>query len=159
MKIAIALALAATVAFSAGTPARAADTAASPVLRVHKTATCSCCKVWVDQARDAGFEVEVDVVDGQGLANIKHALGVPRPQASCHTTTAGGYFIEGHVPFEDIRRLLAEAPEAAGIAVPGMPLGSPGMEAPGHEQPFATHLVGRDGEITVYQQHDPRQRR
>lgn len=110
---------------------------------VHKSPTCGCCLAWADQMRAAGFEVEIRDVDD--LTPIKTRLGVPPESTSCHTTEIAGYFVEGHVPAEDIERLLAERPDARGLAVPGMPLGSPGMEVPsGATQPFAVLLVGTD---------------
>lgn len=121
-----------------------------PLLVVHKTPWCGCCTAWAEQAEAAGFAVELR--DHEDLNPIKEALGVPAHQASCHTAEVEGYFVEGHVPFADIRRLLAERPEARGIAVPGMPLGSPGMEA--HlTQSFSTHLIGADGSVSEYAQH------
>lgn len=96
---------------------------------VDKTPTCGCCRAWVDDLRARGFRVEA--VDRDDLTMVKAANGVPGELQSCHTATVGGYVVEGHVPAGDIRRLLAERPAVAGIAVPGMPVGSPGMEVPG----------------------------
>lgn len=126
--------------------------AALPVMRVHKTATCGCCKVWVKHMENAGFRVETrDVAD---LGPVKERLGVPYGKGSCHTAEVGGYFVEGHVPAADIKRMLAEKPDARGLTVPGMPLGSPGMEVPdGTVQPYAVELVGRDGKTRVYSRH------
>ena len=98
-------------------------------MTVHKTPTCGCCRAWVDHLRAQGFHVET--VDRDDLTMVKAANGVPGGLQSCHTATVGGYVVEGHVPAGDIRRLLAERPAVAGIAVPGMPVGSPGMEVPG----------------------------
>ena len=99
------------------------------LVTVYKTPTCGCCRAWVDHLRDSGFRVET--VDRVDLTMVKSANGVPERLASCHTATVGGYVVEGHVPAEDIRRLLRERPAVAGLAVPGMPVGSPGMEVPG----------------------------
>ena len=119
---------------------------------VHKSPTCGCCLAWADQMRAAGFDVEIR--DVEDLAPIKRELGVPAQSASCHTAQIAGYFVEGHVPAEDIERLLAERPDAKGLAVPGMPLGSPGMEVPsGAEQPYEVLLVGEDGTTDVFAQH------
>ncbi|TXK66044.1 DUF411 domain-containing protein [Alkalisalibacterium limincola] len=117
---------------------------------VHKTPWCGCCTAWAEQAQAAGFDVELH--DHDDLAPIKQALGVPMSQASCHTVQVGNYFVEGHVPFEDVHRLLAEQPDALGIAVPGMPLGSPGMEAD-VKHSFSTNLVKADGSIVEYAHH------
>ena len=116
---------------------------ALPLLVVHRSPTCGCCMNWVEHMRHAGFDVEVRNVADMGA--VKARLGVPDEMRSCHTAEVGGYFIEGHVPAADIRRLLAERPDAKGLAVPGMPMGSPGMEHPaGHVQPYDVMLV--DGE-------------
>ena len=96
---------------------------------VYKTPTCGCCRAWVDHLRAQGFRVET--VDRDDLTMVKAANGVPGQLQSCHTATVGGYVVEGHVPAGDIRRLLAHGPPVAGLAVPGMPVGSPGMEVPG----------------------------
>ena len=92
---------------------------------VMKTPTCGCCAAWVDLARREGFEVEV--TDTEDYAGMKAMANVPEAMWSCHTTRIGGYTVEGHVPFTAVRKLLDERPEVAGIAVPGMPMGSPGM--------------------------------
>lgn len=99
------------------------------VATVYKTPTCGCCQAWVDHLTASGFRVTT--VDRQDLAPIKAEHGVGEHLASCHTALIGGYVVEGHVPAADIVRLLKERPAVAGIAVPGMPSGSPGMEMPG----------------------------
>ena len=98
---------------------------AKATMHVVKTPTCGCCSGWVDLARQAGFEVKV--TDTEDYAGMKTEAGVPEAMQSCHTTTVDGYVVEGHVPFEAVDKLLAEKPDAEGIAVPGMPMGSPGM--------------------------------
>jgi len=123
---------------------QAAPAEALPLLTVQKHPSCGCCSVWIEHVRDAGFEVEAR--DVEDMAAAKHAAGVPDAVASCHTAEVGGYFIEGHVPAADIARLLRERPAARGLALPGMPLGSPGMEHPdGIVQPHAVMLVLEDG--------------
>jgi hypothetical protein len=125
---------------------------ASPKLVVHKSPYCGCCEQWVEHMKHAGFDVEVHEVEN--LGPIKEALGVPAGAGSCHTAEIGGYFVEGHVPAEDIQRLLVERPAAKGLAAPGMPPGSPGMPAPaGQEQPYEVLLIGADGSATVYARH------
>lgn len=119
-------------------------------LTVMKSPYCGCCAKWIEHAQQHGFTVKV--VETEDMAAVKQRLGVPQRLASCHTTMAGGYFIEGHVPAADIKRLLSEKPKATGIAVPGMPAGSPGMESAGKE-PYATVLVHRDGTTSVFARH------
>jgi hypothetical protein len=93
---------------------------------VYKSPTCGCCTKWVDHLRKHGFQVTAK--DTEDMNAIKASLGVPQGLTSCHTALVGKYVIEGHVPADDIQRLLAEKPKIAGLAVPGMPAGSPGME-------------------------------
>lgn len=104
---------------------------ALPKMTVTKDPSCGCCGAWVDHVREAGFAVEV--IESPGGSRLKARLGVPQALASCHTAEIGGYVIEGHVPADAIKRLLAEKPQARGLAVPGMPVGSPGMEVSGVE--------------------------
>jgi hypothetical protein len=137
------------------TPAAAGPSLASaeaPVITVYKSPSCGCCKNWVDHVKAAGFTVEVHDVDN--LSDIKADAAVPASARSCHTAIVGGYAIEGHVPAATIQRLLKEKPAIAGIAVPGMPVGSPGMEVPG--QPADKYDVvafKADGSTSVYESH------
>jgi hypothetical protein len=117
-------------------------------MTVYKTPWCGCCTLWAEQAIDAGFDVEMH--DVESLHPIKEELGVPPAMGSCHTAKIAGYFIEGHVPFDDIRRLLAERPHARGLTVPGMPLGSPGMEQGNRRQAYDVYLVDETGHASVY---------
>lgn len=122
-----------------------------PTVSMHKNPGCGCCEIWADHLRGFGFEVAVKP-DVQILA-LKDELGVPVALTSCHTALIDGYFVEGHVPAHDILRLLKEKPQnVAGIAVPGMPLGSPGMEHP-RPQDFKTIAVQSDGFAYVYKEH------
>jgi hypothetical protein len=131
-------------------PMRAA-TALPPVV-VHKNESCGCCNEWVEHMRAAGFRVEVRNEDN--LGPIKEQVGVPVGKGSCHTARVGGYFVEGHVPAADIKRLLAERPAARGLVLPGMPMGSPGMETPdGRSEPYTVELVGLDGGTAVFSRH------
>ncbi|HEY0660303.1 MAG TPA: DUF411 domain-containing protein [Lysobacter sp.] len=123
-----------------------------PLMVVHKSASCGCCGLWVDHMRQAGFTVEVRNEDN--LNPIKERVGVPYGKGSCHTAEVGGYFIEGHVPAADVKRLLAEKPEAKGLVLPGMPLGSPGMEVPdGTVQSYTVELVDKQGATTAFAKH------
>src|SRR5690606_28343701 len=116
-------------------------------ITVYKSPTCQCCELWLRHMRRAGFEVtEENVPD---VAAIKAEHGVPRTLASCHTTLVGGYVVEGHVPADLVVRLLDERPAVAGLAVPGMPVGSPGMEGIGR-QPYEVLTFTSDGETAVY---------
>lgn len=125
-----ALALATAVLWMTTISAQAPKPAAAQ-LEVYKSATCGCCSKWVEHMQKAGFSVKVTEKSDDDLDAFKTSKGIPRTAQSCHTALAGGYVIEGHVPADDVRRLLKERPAVAGIAVPGMPTGSPGMEVPG----------------------------
>jgi hypothetical protein len=122
----------------------------TPVVTVYKSPTCGCCEDWVKHLESNGFRVNAHNVDD--LDRIKRNLGVRPQYASCHTAIAGGYTIEGHVPADDIKRLLSERPNGRGLAVPGMPGGSPGMES-APKQPYATLLIDDRGGATVFAQH------
>ena len=138
-------AVAATLASIAGI-ARAAPTA----IEVWKTPDCGCCAEWVKHLEAHGFSVKVN---NTGNADIRARLGVPSKLGSCHTGRVAGYAIEGHVPAEDIKRLLTEKPAAVGLAVPGMPIGSPGMEMDGRRDPYDVVLIARDGSSRIYSSH------
>ena len=131
---------------------QSAEARGLPVALVHKSPTCGCCGLWVDHLKEAGFQVEVR--NSEDVMPVKQRLGVPYGKGSCHTAEIAGYFIEGHVPAEDIKRLLAEKPDAKGLVLPGMPMGSPGMEGPeGTARPYTVELVGRDGTTSSFSQH------
>ncbi len=126
--------------------------AADEVVEVYKSPTCGCCSAWIAHLESEGFSVEASNVER--VAPYKEALGVPHGMGSCHTATVEGYFIEGHVPAEDIRRLLVDRPDIIGLTVPGMPIGSPGMEVPGRKlQPYDVYAVDRTGKTTVFSSH------
>ena len=150
-----ALVLAAAVALVTGAAAAASAPAAAPtVLQVYKSATCGCCKAWVERMREAGFEVRVTDLEDAALQERKARLGVGPRLASCHTAVVNGYVVEGHVPAADIRRLLAQKPAVAGIAAPGMPVGSPGMESPdGQRDRYDVVSFTRDGTVRTFARH------
>jgi hypothetical protein len=125
----------------------------APKVAVAKSPTCGCCGAWVDHMRAAGFEVRVEDMSDEALAALKQRLGLLPEQTSCHTAQVDGYFIEGHVPADDVRRLLAERPDARGLAVPGMPAGSPGMEMGEMRDPFDTLLIAPNGEASIFASH------
>ncbi len=128
-----------------------ASTSGQPEVAVYKSPTCGCCGLWVEHLQTHGFPVKVSDVDN--LAPIKEQAGIPPGLGSCHTARVGDYFIEGHVPAADIQRLLAEKPRARGLAVPGMPIGSPGMEQGGRVEAYDVLLVHEDGSTSVFAHH------
>jgi hypothetical protein len=121
-----AVALALTTGAARVSPVTAGEK--KPVITVYKDAGCGCCKSWVAHLIKHGYRV--DAKDTPDMTEVKRALGVPDALSACHTAIVNGYLIEGHVPAADIARLLKEKPKVAGLAVPGMPMGSPGMEGP-----------------------------
>lgn len=126
--------------------------AALPPMTVYKSPTCGCCKLWVEHMEKAGFKITVR--NTPELNPIKLKLGVPAGLGSCHTAKVGDYFVEGHVPASDVKRLLKEKPDALGISVPGMPLGSPGMEVPtGETQPYTVTMINKDGSLSIFSSH------
>lgn len=131
----------------------AAQRAAQPTVEVYKTATCGCCAKWVEHLEAHGFTVKTTNLDD--LSAIKETRGVPRRVQSCHTAVVGGYVVEGHVPASDVQRLLKEKPAVAGIAVGGMPIGSPGMEVAGVQpQAFDVMAFDKQGQTTVFSSHN-----
>lgn len=122
---------------------------ARPPMRVHRDPNCGCCEAWVAHVRRAGFDARIEVTDD--IDAVKRRLGVPAALASCHTAEIDGWLLEGHVPAEIVARLLAERPAIRGLAVPGMPIGSPGMETPGMApEPFRVIAFTGDGRTTVF---------
>src|SRR6056297_3269487 len=119
-----------------------------PSMVAYRSPSCGCCELWVEHMRAAGFEVDVQVVNN--LSTIKTDAGIPAGKGSCHTATVGDYVVEGHVPAADIKRLLAESPDARGLTVPGMVAGSPGMEQSGRSDPYDVLLIANDGSTSVY---------
>lgn len=137
----------------AGRALGAQQRAPLPAMTVYKSASCGCCRQWIDHVRASGITVRA--VDTEDLGTVKREMGVPAALSSCHTAVIGSYIIEGHVPASDVKRALRERPRVRGLAVPGMPIGSPGMEqgppagydrydviafeANGTQRVFATH--------------------
>ncbi|HEX6733957.1 MAG TPA: DUF411 domain-containing protein [Azonexus sp.] len=145
--------LLAGLALGAAGIAPALAAAGKPLVEVWKDPNCGCCSDWVRHIEEHGFAVRV-FDDGNDAA--RRRLGMPVRFASCHTARVGGYVLEGHVPAREIHRLLAERPAALGIAVPAMPIGSPGMDGPaygGRRDPYAVLLVQRDGSYRVFEQY------
>ena len=132
------------------TPAAKAKAEEEPPIHVVKGRGCECCEAWVDYLREQGFTVTDEVSMGTLLISFKMDQGVPVKAFSCHTGTVEGYALEGHVPAADIRRLLAERPDAVGLAVPDMPYGSPGMGSEDSRDAYDVVLIRRDGGLEVY---------
>jgi hypothetical protein len=124
--------------------------AAGPEVTVYKVSTCGCCAKWVEHLKAAGFSVTVHEIED--TTEISRKSGVPEQMHSCHTALVDGYTIEGHVPASDIQRLLKERPQAKGLAVPGMPLGSPGMEG-SRKDAYDVMLFTEDGKTSVFQKY------
>ncbi len=147
-----ALVLAAAVALlgsaSANTPA-STSAVAGPAITVYKSATCGCCALWVKHLEEAGFDVTVRETEALQAIKVEHGVG--DHLASCHTALIDGYVVEGHVPADDIRSMLASRPDIVGLAVPGMIIGTPGMEIAGQPaQPYQVLAFDREGRTTVY---------
>lgn len=130
--------------------AATAGAAPLPEVVMHKDPNCGCCGKWAEHLQANGFRVRT--VMERDMTSVKRRMAVPERLASCHTAKVGGYVIEGHVPASTIKRLLREKPPVAGLAAPGMPLGSPGMEVPGAQaEPFDVVSFGRDGKAGVFE--------
>ena len=125
--------------------------AAAPVIEVFKSESCGCCIAWVEHLKANGFATRV--VNVENPSDYRERGGIPDKLGSCHTGMVQGYAIEGHVPASDIKRLLAQKPKAKGLAVPGMPLGSPGMEGP-RKDPYDVLLVRADGSTKVFKHYN-----
>lgn len=123
-----------------------------PEMTVYHDPNCGCCGKWVEHMRANGFDVET--VATRDMNSIKLDLGVPRDLPSCHTAVVGDYVIEGHVPADDVKRLLAEQPDTAGLSVPGMPLGSPGMEMGDRRMAYDVIRFDEDGNTAVFNHYD-----
>lgn len=124
----------------------------APVVQVYKSPTCGCCALWVKHMEAAGFTTKVTEIED--VTPIKTKNGVPARVQSCHTAIVDGYVLEGHVPAADVRRLLKERPAVAGLAVPGMPIGSPGMEVPNVKaQAFNVVSFDKAGQVQVFASH------
>lgn len=131
----------------AAAPNVSAESSSKPAVTVFKSPYCGCCSNWVEHLRRQGFDVVTR--DMENLDAIKMTAGVPRDLHSCHTATVDGYVVEGHVPVEAIQRLLEERPKVQGLAVPGMPIGSPGMEGPEPES-YSVFGFSGNGERAVF---------
>lgn len=122
-----------------------------PQVTAYRTASCGCCKGWLQHMRANGFQVRDVVVADLGA--IKRRLGIPAQLSSCHSAQVAGFALEGHIPASDVRLLLRKRPAVAGIALPGMPLGSPGMESAYGKEPFTVMSFTRDGRMQRFSHH------
>ena len=132
-------------ALLAASPLRALAQGAETAIHVLKDPNCGCCSAWIEILEDDGFAVTTEPIAGNLLMRYKTDSGIPPEMTSCHTARVEGYMIEGHVPVADIRRLLDERPDAVGLAVPGMPYGSPGMGPESQREAYVVYLIRRDG--------------
>jgi len=128
----------------------AARARSGPAIHVLKDPNCGCCTAWVRILEEEGFSVTTELARGTVLIRAKMDAGIPQQMASCHTAMVEGYAVEGHVPVADIRRLLDERPDAVGLAVPGMPYGSPGMGPESRREAYDVHLIRKDGSTEVF---------
>lgn len=138
----------ALVLAAVGGQALQAQRGAGAVVEVFKSPTCGCCSLWVKHLEQNGFTAKVTEMDD--LSSLKKKHGVPAKASSCHTALVNGYVLEGHVPAADVKRLLMERPAVAGLAVPGMPVGSPGMEVGSTVQPYNVLSFDKAGETKVF---------
>ena len=120
-------------------------------ITVYRSPSCGCCGVWIEHAKKHGFKVED--IKTEEMTALKQKYNIPNELASCHTTIIDGYVMEGHIPADDIKRFLAQKPEMAGLAVPGMPIGTPGMEARDIKQPFQVLAFNDKGEVEVFNEY------
>jgi len=148
--------LPAKILLTAALAISASTAAANQALRIEvaKTPTCGCCTAWIEHLQNNGFEVAAYDVSREQLNQTKAGLGIGPGLASCHTAVIGDYFIEGHVPASDIRQLLATTPDARGLTVPGMPIGSPGMEMGNQRDPYATLIVESKEQTRIFNRHN-----
>ena len=143
-------AAAALVLFSSAAAACTDASAAAPQMTVYATPTCGCCKAWVEHMKESGFTVQVVYQDDLSAIKAKH--NVPEELMSCHLGVVENYAFEGHVPADVVKRVLLERPAILGVAVPGMPMGAPGMEMPnGHVQPYEVFSFDESGPKAVYE--------
>ncbi len=137
-------------ALVAASPLRALAQGAGPAIHVMKDPNCGCCSAWIEILENDGFAVTTEASAGTLLMSYKLDNGIPQEMVSCHTGRIDGYMIEGHVPVADIRRLLAERPDAVGLAVPGMPYGSPGMGPESEREAYDVFLIRQDGGTEIF---------
>ena len=143
-----------SAALLAGLPQLSLAQSGGPSIHVLKDPNCGCCSAWIEILEGDGFTVTTEASMGTMLMRYKSDNGIPQEMVSCHTGQVEGYMIEGHVPAADIRRLLAERPNAVGLAVPGMPYGSPGMGPESEREAYDVFLILHDGSTEVYTRYE-----
>lgn len=121
------------------------------VVTAFRSPTCGCCGAWLDHMKAAGFKVKDNLVED--MESVKQKHHVSQELAACHTAIVGGYVVEGHIPAADVKRLLAEKPNITGIAVPGMPIGSPGMESGDIREPYMVYSFNQNGDTEIFQEY------
>ncbi|MBE9005738.1 DUF411 domain-containing protein [Fortiea sp. LEGE XX443] len=124
---------------------------AKPEITIYRSPTCSCCGAWLEHVQQHGFKIREDIKTDE-MEAIKQKYNLPPELASCHTAIIDGYVMEGHIPADDIKLFLKQKPQLAGLAVPGMPVGTPGMESGNIKQPFTVMTFNQKGEITIFKQ-------
>ena len=151
--IALAMITAAGLAYGVAAQQKGpAAAAALPKVTVYKTSSCGCCKLWIDHMKQNGFDVQAMDVSAGDVRAVSKAVGLKDEDSSCHTSKIGNYTVEGHVPADDIKRMLKEQPAIAGLSAPGMPQGSPGMEQ-GTKEAYDVVAFTKDGRTTVFAKH------
>jgi hypothetical protein len=150
--IAIAVIVIAGFAYGVAAQQKTPAAGALPKVTVYKTSSCGCCRLWVDHLKKNGFDVQAMDVSSADVRAVSKAAGLKDEDVSCHTAKIGNYVVEGHVPADDIKRMLKEKPAIAGLSAPGMPQGSPGMEQ-GAKEPYDVIAFTKDGKSTVFAKH------
>jgi hypothetical protein len=153
-RVTLAMAAIAFAGLGLGAAAQSKPSAApGQKVTVYKTSSCGCCRLWVDHLKASGFDVQAMDVSAADVRAVSKAAGLPEDGTSCHTAKIGNYVVEGHVPASDIQRMLKEKPAIAGIAAPGMPMGSPGMEQGGAKEAYDVLSFTKDGKMAVFAKH------
>lgn len=152
-RVVLAIGISALVGMGIGVAAKQKPAAApAQKVTVYKTSSCGCCKLWVDHLKASGFDVQAMDVSSDQVRAVSKAAGLKDEDVSCHTAKVGNYVVEGHVPADDIKRMLKEKPAIAGLSAPGMPQGSPGMDQ-GSKEPYDVVAFTKDGKTTVFAKH------
>jgi hypothetical protein len=121
-------------------------------IKVYRSPSCSCCGAWVEHLRQHGFNIQADIKTDD-MEAIKQKYNLPQELASCHTAIIDGYVMEGHIPAEDIKSFLQQKPQVLGLAVPGMSIGTPGMEMGDKKQPFTVMAFDKTGKVTPFKEY------